>query len=198
MREGRRSEAKLCFEEIRKTFKEQGVSDSVGAAWDEVERMFPPLSEEEIRDLAARKAEREAAAKEEAAAGERRGAGKQPDRQQAVAVRPRLPEGWGVVPATAKYREEVEWVRQNHFLAIRHLPSGDRLDLGKCQSMAPSMYAVSLLEWAMKNEHAFFKDVVPRIMLTEDDTGDTQVIRREKVAIEEVGRILEGLREGAA
>ena len=195
VREGRWEEAEAFRETVRKTCKGDGMDSemAVETSWDECERNFPTLTEvDEDREELKAIAEEEAAAETEAAA-EGNPAMPMPSRSRARRIIhvSKTPTSWGEIPKTASLRVEVDWARQNRFLAVRHGMKTDRLDLTKCQGPAPSHYAVSILEWSMKNEHAFMNNLVPKIMINSDGDSDSEMVKRERLSIREIEEVLQ-------
>jgi hypothetical protein len=198
VREGRWEEAEAFRETVRKTCKGDGMDSemAVETSWDECERNFPTLTEvDEDREELKAIAEEEAAETEAAAEGNPSMPAASRSRARRIIHVPKTPTSWGEIPKTASLRVEVDWARQNRFLAVRHGMKTDRLDLTKCQGPAPSHYAVSILEWSMKNEHAFMNNLVPKVMSGSEEGGDAENVKRERMRIEDIRGILESLQE---
>jgi hypothetical protein len=165
--EGRLGEAQRFMDAIRRQCATKGLprAASVRIAWEEMERNFPPLSAEEV---AARKEDE----------------GKKPDRTW-------RPRNWPELPETGKYEDEVNWVYANYSRVIeRTKEGGQRIRLSRATSPAPSQGALGLLEWAMDNRTAFYKDVVPKVRRGVDE-GEEDKVRKEKRSIGEIRRIIE-------
>jgi hypothetical protein len=202
--EGRWKEASDFKETVRLGCKAAGMGAdaSVQASWDEMERNYPPLSESAA--AAAKVVEQdgggglvqesvlESVLEPVVVSPVVVNVSNRKKQERAIAVR--IPEEWGELPATAKYEDEVEWVYQNYVFAIEHLPSGDRMKLGRAKTPAPSMGAVGMLSWAMDNRTAFYKDVVPRIK-REAVEGEGEAVHRERMAVGEIRQILEQMGE---
>ncbi len=185
-REGRWKEADAFKEEVRKECRRKGMSadDSVKTAWDEMERNYPVMSEEEIEVSREPPVVEVKGGVVEVVVPEKSPRG----------IRVWIPPDWGELPATAKYEEEVEWVHQNYILAVERSASGDRLKLGRARSKAPSMGAVGLLEWAMLNRAAFYKDVLPKVKKVGVE-GEGELVAKERRSIEEIRGIIKRMEE---
>jgi len=107
------------------------------------------------------------------------------------------PPDWGELPATARYEDEVEWVYQNYLLVTVVDKRGTRILLDRAKSAAPSHGAIGMLEWAIDNRTAFFKDVVPRAKRGADG-GEEAKARLERSSVEEIREMLDQLKEKVA
>jgi len=106
---------------------------------------------------------------------------------------PEVPESWGVLPDSAPFEVEVEWVHQNMVLVIEE--RGTKAPLfrwERAQGAAPSHGARNLMHFAATNR-AGFMNMLQRVKPGAGSEDD--IVRREKVKIEEIKRILEELRE---
>lgn len=184
--EGRLQEVEEFRERVRLDSQKAGATKRAARehAWEETIRNFPPLSDEE---LAARQAE-PGEEEEEVVRLLSKQAGKPHDGGLGRLVKSRIPVSWGDLPAQAAYGVEVDWAYQNFYEAREVRENGSRLKLSKCASPAPSRGAVGLLEWAVENRTAFFKEVVPR---SKAKSGvDTESSVRERKSIEEIRGLL--------
>lgn len=98
-----------------------------------------------------------------------------------------IPADWPTLPANAKLSVEIQWVQANRLSVVRDL--GDRavVDLGKAMTPAPSWSALGWLETSIR-AYAKFVDVAAKASATLED--EREVVRREKLAIEEVRGLL--------
>jgi len=88
---------------------------------------------------------------------------------------------------------EVEWVHQNMVLVIEYRGSKPpKLHWERAQKPPPSHGARNLMEFAATNRAGFMKIVQS---LRPGMGSDEEMMRREKVRIEEIRRVLEELRE---
>lgn len=106
---------------------------------------------------------------------------------------PEVPKSWGNLPDSAPFDAEIEWVHQNMVLVIEDRNAKAPLfHWDRAQKPAPSHGARNLMHFAATNRVGFMnmlQRVKPGI------GGDEDVLRREKVRIEEIKRILEEFRE---
>lgn len=100
-----------------------------------------------------------------------------------------LPADWPTLPANASLQAEVSWVSANR-LRVR---DGTGVNLSKALSPAPSYSALSWLETSILFP-AKFADISVKATSQQDD--EREYIRREKMAIEDVRRILAEMLEG--
>jgi len=104
-----------------------------------------------------------------------------------------VPASWGDLPESAPFDAEVEWVHQNMVLVIEE--RGTKTPLfhwDRAQKAAPSHGARNLMQFAASNR-AGFMNMLQRVK--PGAGGEEDIVRREKVKIEEIERILEELRE---
>lgn len=98
-----------------------------------------------------------------------------------------IPPDWPALPPNAKLSVEIQWVQANRLSVVRDL--GDRavVDLAKAMTPAPSWSALGWLETSIR-AYAKFVDVAAKASATLED--EREVVRREKLAIEEVRGLL--------
>jgi hypothetical protein len=104
-----------------------------------------------------------------------------------------IPEAWPELPANASLAAELGWVQANRLRIVEEKSSGPtvvRLDLAL--SPAPSWAALGWLETSIRS-YAKYVDVAAKATASED--GEAAVMRRERMAIEEVRALLEEMRE---
>lgn len=100
-----------------------------------------------------------------------------------------LPEAWPTLPANAQLQVEIAWVSANR-LRVR---SGHGVDLSRALSPAPSYSALSWLETSILFPSKF-ADISVKATAQQDD--EKEVVRREKMAIEEIRALLAEMLEG--
>lgn len=99
-----------------------------------------------------------------------------------------IPPGWGVLPPNSSLAEEVSWVQANRLLVTDLQPGGGvQVHLERALSPAPSHSALGWLETAISFPGKF-ADVSIKVAQSQQDEPD--VVRRERIAIEEVRRLL--------
>ena len=100
-----------------------------------------------------------------------------------------IPEDWPELPANASLSAEVGWVQANRLRIVTEQASGSSsVDLGHALSPAPSWAALGWLETSIRS-YAKYVDVAAKATAIAD--GEADVVRRERMAIEEVQRLLD-------
>ena len=103
------------------------------------------------------------------------------------------PESWGALPESAPFDAEVEWVHQNMVLVIEDRGTKPpRFHWDRARTSPPSYGAQNLMQFAATNR-AGFMSMLQRVK--PGMGGDGELVRREKVRIEEIRRILEQFRD---
>ena len=99
-----------------------------------------------------------------------------------------IPASWPVLPDNASLAAEVGWVQANRLRIVEERTAGATIvHLGRALSPAPSWAALGWLETSIRS-YAKFVDVAAKA--TASDYGDHGVMRRERVAIEEMEELL--------
>ncbi|TWU06885.1 hypothetical protein CA54_52870 [Symmachiella macrocystis] len=104
-----------------------------------------------------------------------------------------IPDSWSELPANASLSAEIGWVQANRLRIVEEKPGHAtvvRLDLAL--SPAPSWSALGWLETSIRS-YAKYVDVAAKA--TASDDGEADVMRRERMAIEEVRGLLDDVRE---
>jgi nitroimidazol reductase NimA-like FMN-containing flavoprotein (pyridoxamine 5'-phosphate oxidase superfamily) len=99
-----------------------------------------------------------------------------------------IPADWPVLPPNASLMSEVQWVQANR-LRVR---DGERVDLTRALSPAPSHSALSWLETSILYPAKWADVTVKATASQEDETGAT---RRERAAVDEVSALLDSTLE---
>lgn len=165
-----------------KELRAQGMSRAAAKeeAWQRLEQQYPPAAEP-AKEPAEPKPEPE---------------DEPEDRAEVSVSASRLPDAWGVLPDSAPFDAEVEWVHQNMVLVIEERGSKrPEFHWERAQRPAPSYGAVNVMHFAATNRKGFV-DILQR--MKPGMAGDEEVVRREKVKIAEIRRILEELRGAKA
>lgn len=107
-----------------------------------------------------------------------------------------IPESWPVLPANASLSAEVAWVQANRLRIVKEqLGKATVVDLGQALSPAPSWAALGWLETSIRS-YAKFVDVAAKA--TSSDDGEATVLRRERLAIDEVKALLGEMEDTAS
>lgn len=162
-RDGRWPEAEPVKNRMIKEARQKGMDRGEAQSWAyaEIDRLYPPLSGSH------------------APANESQPFPEDPG----VTGLGDIPASWPDLPANATLQAEIAWVSANR-LRVR---DGNKLDLSKALSPAPSYSALSSLETAILFPSKF-ADI--SVKATQNQVDETEDIRREKASIEEVRRIL--------
>ena len=100
-----------------------------------------------------------------------------------------IPDAWPELPANASLASEVGWVQANRLRIVDDSPAGATVvHLEQALSPAPSWSALGWLETSIRS-YAKFVDVAAKA--TASDDGEAGVMRRERIAIEEVRALLD-------
>ena len=99
-----------------------------------------------------------------------------------------IPADWPKLPPNASLQTEVSWVQASRVDVVEYLPGGGvRVHLDRADQPAPSKAALSWLETAVLFPSKF-ADVAVKV--TQHSEDEREVIRRERLLIEEVRGIL--------
>lgn len=198
-REKRWTEAEPFRDQYMKEARDNGMSKDDARNWvyAKLDEQFPPLGEASNQPTIDEASDQQTRLQSEAG-----GVADLPHRIDATAsqdspARPReeaavtgldaIPPDWPELPPNAKLSVEIQWVQANRLSVVRDL--GDRavVDLSRALSPAPSWSALGWLETSIR-AYAKFVDVAAKASATLED--EREVVRREKLAIEEVRGLL--------
>ena len=104
-----------------------------------------------------------------------------------------IPSDWPELPANASLAAEIGWVQANRLRIVEEKPGHVtvvRLDLAL--SPAPSWAALGWLETSIRS-YAKYVDVAAKATVSDD--GEASVMRRERIAIDEVEALLDEMRD---
>jgi hypothetical protein len=104
-----------------------------------------------------------------------------------------IPDAGPELPANSSLSAEIGWVQANRLRIVEEKPGHAtvvRLDLAL--SPAPSWAALGWLETSIRS-YAKFVDVAAKT--TASDDGESGVMRRERMAIDEVRALLDEMRD---
>ena len=156
--------------------KERGMSKTDAQAWvySELDRLYPPVpSSDKLSDDGITQ-------------------GSPPRDSSQIRGLSDLPEDWPELPANASLSVEVAWVQANRLRIMTEHPGGaTSVHLDQALSPAPSWAALGWLETSIRS-YAKYVDVAARATATAD--GEAGVVRRERMAIDEVRALLDEMR----
>ncbi len=164
------------WEQLRRDARKAGLTrrDSVAYAGREIDRLFPPDGSPGV---------------EAPAPPEPLVAPEPPPPEPAagngdhLAGLAEIPDDWPELPDNAALGPEVQWVQANR-IRVR---DGDRVDLARARTPAPSHAALSWLETAILYP-AKWADITARATATQEDERES--VRRERLAISEIDALL--------
>jgi hypothetical protein len=174
-REGRWGEASKFKDEALSQYRAKGAKrgDASEAAWEAMEQAYPPIAAV-------------------ATTGDT-------DAEEATDTRVQglseIPADWPQLPANASLQAEIGWCQANRLWVVEEKSNGAtvvHLDLAR--TPAPSWSALGWLETSIR-AYAKFVDVAAKVTATHQDEQD--LVRRERIAIDEVRSLLaEMLKDG--
>jgi hypothetical protein len=167
--EGRWDEASRHRDEVRQKFRTEGATraEANERAWEAMAEKYPPNRDPQ-----------------EPVDGHHEG---EPGETNA------LPADVG---AGADFSADVQWVYMNyHSVVIADGGGRPRCDFSRAASPPPGSGAVGLMAWAADNRTGFFKDLLPKIVNT-DEADEEDLVRQEKKSIAEIKSVLNRMNEG--
>lgn len=185
-REGRWKDLEPERNDMMKLARKRGMSKREAQQWvyGELDRMYPPtehsLSSERGSD------DEKAQSSPQQGLDSGHNTGHIPGHIRGLSD---IPAAWPELPANASLASEVGWVQANRLRVIEDKAAGPTLvHLGQALSPAPSWAALGWLETSIRS-YAKYVDVAARATATDD--GEAAVVRRERMAIEEVRALLD-------
>jgi len=163
-----RQRVKEATKKARKSAGRQWDRDELNeVAWREAERAFPPLETERMPAIDSQP---------------------EPAHRGRVAGLGDIPASWGELPANASLAAEIGWVQANRLRVVEERPNGSTVvRLDRARSPAPSWAALGWLETSIRS-YAKYVDVAAKATATAQD--EQELVRREKMAIEEIRSLL--------
>ena len=177
-REGRWKDIEPERNEMMKLARKRGMSKSEAQQWvyGELDRMYPP----------------EAVTLSPTSGGGPASRTMPPDGGGPIQGLGDIPPAWPDLPDNASLASEVGWVQANRLRIVEENPGrATVVRLDKAHSPAPSWAALGWLETSVRS-YAKFVDVAAKATASED--GEAAVMRRERMAIEEVRALLDEMR----
>ena len=106
-----------------------------------------------------------------------------------------IPEDWPELPSNTSLAAELGWVQANRLRVVEERPGAATLvHLDRAIGPAPSWAALGWLETSVRS-YAKFVDVAAKVTGADDD--ESAVMRLERVALDEVERLLDEMLEEA-
>ena len=190
-REGRWTAVAQIKEDMQAAARAKGMTSPASQYWAyaELDKLFPPLGDNEIADefgqpipkppepTPASTPENETPARESGIQGLRD-----------------IPADWPELPNNASMQAEMSWVQSQRLIVVEETSSGRTIvHLSDAKSPAPSWAALSWLETSIRN-YSKFVDVCTKTLNQQSD--DTNVVKRERKSIGEVRAILSQMDDG--
>jgi hypothetical protein len=210
-REGRWPDIEPTRDAMMREARAKGMSKQDAQAWTyaELDRLYPPIPQEVAADVEAQadQGAGQGAGEEEsakpAAADQQEGEGVSAsadggsndagDTELIGPARPReafrLPTSWPVLPANASLAAEIAWVQSNRLAVVEERlgrPAIVRLD--RAHEPAPSRAALGWLETSIRS-YAKYVEVAAKVTSTAED--EQQLVRHERMRIEEIRALLD-------
>jgi hypothetical protein len=104
-----------------------------------------------------------------------------------------LPPDWPRLPANAPLAAEIQWVQANRLQCVREAGERSLVDLSRALTPAPSYAALGWLETSIR-AYTKFVDVAAKATAQLED--EREHVRRERMAIDEVRKLLAEMVEG--
>lgn len=171
-REGRWPEIEPLRNEMMKECRAKGMSKADAQAWtySELDRLYPPLPSPQECPTAGY------------SYGDGDGSGG-PVRGLAA-----IPKDWSDLPENASLPTEIGWVQANRLRVVEERSSGATIvHLDRARTPAPSWAALGWLETSIRS-YAKYIDVAAKA--TSQQQGEQELVRRERMAIEEMREML--------
>ena len=164
-RDGRWTEAEPVRDRLMKECKNKGMSKPDAQAWtySELNRLFPPVTAEWTDDS------------ESVDCG-------------FVSGLSDIPASWGQLPPNSTLQAEIAWCQANRLQVVEEKSKGVTVvHLDRARTPAPSWSALGWLETSIR-AYAKFVDVAAKVTATQQDEQD--MVRRERMAIDEIRGLL--------
>ncbi|MFM7928158.1 MAG: hypothetical protein ACKO9Q_10640 [Pirellula sp.] len=163
-RDGRWAEVEPVRDRLMKECKNNGMSKPDAQAWtySELNRLYPPVTAEWTDDS------------ESVDCG-------------FVSGLSDIPASWGQLPPNSTLQAEIAWCQANRLSVVRETRDGAIVDLSKAKEPAPSWAALGWLETSIR-AYAKFVDVAAKASANQED--EREMVKREKIAIEEIRALL--------
>ena len=167
-REGNWSEASKFKDDALRDFRSKGMKrdEASEAAWDAMEQAFPPIVTV-------------------AATGD---TGAEETTDTRVQGLSEIPADWSPLPGNAALQAEIAWCQANRLSVVEERSRGMVVvHLDRARTPAPSWAALGWLETSIR-AYSKYIDVVAKAL--KDEENEQVMVKREKMAIDEVRGIL--------
>jgi hypothetical protein len=174
-RDGRWPEVEPVRDRLMKECKKKGMNKAESQAWtySELDRLYPPLVTEWTTG-----------SDDDELGSTDRGT---------VTGLSDIPASWGQLPANASLGAEIAWCQANRLWVVEEKSDGATVvHLKLARSPAPSWSALGWLETSIR-AYSKFVDVAAKVTATHQDQQD--LVRRERMAIDEIRSLLAEMRE---
>ena len=188
-KEKRWKDAQNDWKRLLKEAKYKGMDPAEAEAWanGELERLYPNAGEPvETKETPGETTEEEPQ-EEIRSSAQIPIQPNTPDDGQTVSGLNRIPESWLPLPGNASLQAEISWVQANRLLVVYERGGKTQVILRKAKSPAPSYAALGWLETSIKT-YAKFVEVAAKA--TASVASEEEETKRERVAIDEVRRLL--------
>ncbi len=175
-REGRWGEASKFKDDALSAFRAKGMKrdEASEAAWDAMEQAFPPMAT--LAETADTEVEQSA--------------------DMRVQGLSDIPTEWPPLPGNASLQAEIRWCQANRVIVVEERAGGVVIvHLDRARTPAPSWAALGWLETSIR-AYSKYIDVVSKAL--KDEETEQEMVKREKIAIDEVRSLLAEMLEDNA
>ncbi|MEI8213729.1 MAG: hypothetical protein WCI02_16395 [Planctomycetota bacterium] len=167
-REGRWAEASKFKDNALSEFRAKGLKrdEASKAAWEAMEQAFPPMMTE-------------------IGTGE---TGEEEATDKRVQGLSEIPADWPQLPGNASLQTEIGWCQANRLRVVEERASGVVVvHLDRARTPAPSWAALGWLETSIR-VYSKYIDVVAKAL--KDEQNEQEIVKRERLAIDEIRSLL--------
>jgi hypothetical protein len=192
-KEKRWGSAQKDLKRLRKQATYSGMDKNEGEAWAwaELDRLFPSTREPSQPLQIARETIAEESPKEIRSTAqipiEQINQPTETIDQSSITGLDKIPSNWLPLPGNASLQAEISWVQANRLMVVKETGNGTVVSLRKAMGPPPSWAALGWLETSIRT-YAKFVEVAAKA--TASIASEEEEVKREKVAIEEVRRLL--------
>jgi hypothetical protein len=175
-REGRWGEASKFKDEALKELRSKGMKrdEASEAAWDAMEQAYPPTVTV-------------------AATGD---TGEEETTDTRVQGLSEIPADWPQLPGNASLQAEIRWCQSNRLRVVEERVGGlVVVHLDRARAPAPSWAALGWLETSIR-VYSKYIDVVAKAL--KDEENEQEMVKRERLAIDEIRSLLAEMRKECA
>jgi hypothetical protein len=188
-KEKRWGEAQKEWKRLTKEAKYKGMDPEASEAWanTELERLYPNIGGPSQPLQIARETIVEEPKEETRSTAQIPIQPIENNDQSSITGLDKIPPSWRPLPGNASLQAEISWVQANRLMVVKETGNGTVVSLRKAMGPPPSWAALGWLETSIRT-YAKFVEVAAKA--TASIASEEEEIKRERVAIEEVRRLL--------